>query len=200
MTCHQLTLGALGTNCYLVADEKGNAAVIDPADEAPRIVEAVDRLGWTLKAVLLTHAHFDHIGALKALLPLPVYCHKSEVAALSDSRLNLSAFFGQPLVIDQAPILLADGDTVTVGGLTFTVLHTPGHTVGSCCYLSDDVLFSGDTLFCESVGRVDFPGGDAREMNASLHRLLQLDEKTRVYPGHGEPTAIAHERVYNPYV
>lgn len=197
-----LPVGELGTNCYVVTDKNGAAAIIDPGDGAASIRRVLEDERIRVGGILLTHAHFDHIGAVNALADrgYAVYCHTLDVPALQDSRRNLSAFFGSPTAPIKNAVPLEDGDTVSFGDLTFTVLHTPGHTVGSVCYQLGDVLFSGDTLFCESIGRTDFPGGDIRAMRASLERLATLDGNVRVYPGHGEPTAIAHEQRYNPYL
>lgn len=189
--------------CYIVADDHGAAAVIDPGADAAAIRRTLAAHRLTLSAILLTHAHFDHIGAVDALLDgtaVPLYCHREDIPALRDPAANLSAFFGESLCLAATATPVADGDTVTVGELTFTVLHTPGHTPGSVCYAAGDHLFSGDTLFCESVGRMDFPGGDARAMRQSLSRLLATEGDARVYPGHGEETTLSHERQYNPYV
>ena len=201
MTVYTLTLGALQTNCYIVSDGT-LAAVIDPADDAAAIVRALNAHRLTLGAVMLTHAHFDHMGAVAALMKdtdVPLYCLQEEKQALTDGQRNLSALFGGPLdtVDTTRAVFLKDGDTVTVGELHFAVLHTPGHTVGSGCFLLEDHLFAGDTLFFESIGRTDFPGGDLRAMRDSLRRLATLDGDVRVYPGHGDATTIAHERHYN---
>lgn len=198
-----LTVGPLAVNCYLVADENGNAAVIDPGDEASRILEALQREGMTCKAVLLTHVHFDHIGAVKELCEAtgaPLYCHEDDAAALTDGRRNLAALFGVALSVPSEAETLRDGQTLAVGDLRFEVLHTPGHTPGGVCYRIGDTLFSGDTLFCESVGRIDFPGGDGGALRRSIARLFTLPDETRVFPGHDEPTSIGHEKQYNPYV
>ena len=202
MTVHTLSVGALATNCYIVADDRGTATVIDPGADSDAIRRVLDREQLTLGAVLLTHAHCDHMGAVGELIGdgVPVYCHRLEQPALIDGRRNLSAVFGMPVPPVHDAVLLDEGDTVAVGGLTFTVLHTPGHTVGSCCFLLDDILFAGDTLFCESIGRTDFPGGDFTAMRTSLSRLAALEGDLRVLAGHGEPTTIAHERQYNPYL
>lgn len=203
MTIRSLSVGPLGTNCYIVWGENGVAAVIDPGDEASRIMKTLDENGLVCKAVLLTHAHFDHMAALDELVKASgavVYCHRAEQAALTDGKVNLSSVFGMFVPPVKTATLLDEGDTVTVGELLFTVLHTPGHTVGSCCYRIGDTLFSGDTLFCESIGRTDFPGGSIHQMRASLSRLLAMDDIAHVYPGHDEPTTIAHEREYNPFV
>ncbi len=202
MTMRSLTVGALGVNTYLVYDETKQAAVIDPGDEASRLCELIAREGVTVTAILLTHAHFDHIGAAESLAATtgaPLYIHEAEAPALSDPQINLSGLFGAPLTVTGDIRTLRDGDTVTVGRTVFTVLHTPGHTVGGVCYLTGETLFSGDTLFCESIGRLDFPGGSAAMMRRSLERLMALPAQTTVYPGHEEPTTVGHEQQYNPY-
>jgi len=203
VTIRTFQVGELCVNAYLVYDDPREAVLIDPGDEANRLLAAVAAEGVCVKAILLTHAHFDHIGAAEAVASAtgaPLYLHREEEAALTDPTRNLSGFFGAALTVTGDIRPLRDGDTVTVGGLSFEVLHTPGHTVGGVCYRTGDVLFSGDTLFCESIGRLDFPGGSGEAMRRSLERLLALPASTAVYPGHGEPTSIGHEQQYNPYV
>ncbi len=201
MKIYPLTVGPLGTNCYVAADDDGIAAVIDPAAEGARIKALLDAMGLTLGAVLLTHAHFDHIGAAEELVTstVPLYCHEAEAASLADPVRNLSGLFGAPMTVDTAPVTVREGDTIAVGSMRFEVWHTPGHTVGSVCYVTPEVIFSGDTLFCESIGRTDFPGGSPAAMAQSLRRLLAAPDDRTVYPGHDERTTLSHERQYNPY-
>ena len=192
MKIYTLPLGQLETNCYLVADAEGNAAVIDPAAAPERILQTAREHGLNLQAILLTHGHFDHVGGIKGLvqaLRCPVWMHESELTLpeyLTDGKLYYTDGYDE-------------GDTVTVGKLTFTVLHTPGHTPGSVCLRCGDALFSGDTLFAGSYGRTDFSGGSGLEMCKSLHRLAEISENLNVYPGHGEMTTLDAERRGNPY-
>ena len=194
-----LPLGALGANCYVVADEAAKlCAVIDPGDEGERVAKALSDLGLTVEAILLTHGHFDHVGgvqALQAATGAPVYMHKNDQSLppqLSGDQptdfLDLSVECPKP-----------------VGAITFEVLETPGHSTGSVCFLcreegADNVLFTGDTLFQGSIGRTDFPGGSIGEMMESLKKLAELPGDYRVYPGHGGETTLEQERRYNPYL
>ena len=190
-----LVLGPLETNCYLVSDERsGLCAVIDPATRSAKILETVQAQGWRVGCILLTHAHFDHTGALKSLhaaLPdVPVYVHAQD----TDNNTNMS---NGNLVYTNT---YADGDTVSCGGLTFRVLHTPGHTPGSVCLQCENALFTGDTLFAGSYGRTDFIGGDDAAMRRSLARLGHLEGDYTVLPGHGESSTLDYERRTNPYL
>ena len=201
MTVRTLPVGELAANCYIVWDDDRHAVVIDPGAEGERIRRFTDSESLTIDAVLLTHAHFDHMGGIAALASdAPVYCHTDEIAALSDGKRNLSAWFGTPLAPVANAVSVSDAQEITVGALHFRVMHTPGHTPGCVCYAIDEMLFAGDTLFCESIGRTDFPGGSLSVMQESLRRLMTLDDAVQVYPGHGEPTTIGHERRYNPYI
>ena len=192
MKIYTLPLGQLETNCYLVADEDRNAAVIDPAAAPERILQTARENGLNIQTILLTHGHFDHVGGIRGLvqaLRCPVWMHESELTLpeyLTDGKLYYTDGYDE-------------GDTVTVGKLTFTVLHTPGHTPGSVCLRCGDALFSGDTLFAGSYGRTDFSGGSGLEMCKSLHRLAEISENLNVYPGHGEMTTLDAERKENPY-
>lgn len=197
-----LPVGQLQANCYLVWDENHNAVMIDPGDEADRLLRIVNKRGLSLSAILLTHAHFDHmmaVNAVKAETGAPVMVHAAEEPALTDARINLSSMVGTPYrtVADR---LLQDGETVEVGNLTFTVIHTPGHTVGSCCFLIGDLLFSGDTLFADGIGRTDFPGGSMTVMQQSLSKLCTYPDHTGVLSGHGEATTLGREKLYNPFL
>ena len=190
-----LVLGPLETNCYLVSDEKsGLCAVIDPATRSAKILETVQAHGWRVGCILLTHAHFDHTGALKSLhaaLPdVPIYVHVLD----ADNNTNMSN--GNLVYTDT----YADGGIVSCGGLTFRVLHTPGHTPGSVCLQCEGALFTGDTLFAGSYGRTDFIGGDEAAMRRSLARLGRLEGDCTVLPGHGEDSTLDYERRTNPYL
>lgn len=200
-----LVLGMLETNCYLLTNSRTRAVVvIDPADEARRIVERIEKRSLKPEAILLTHGHFDHIGAVSALcrrFPVPVLASAPEEEILLDTEKNLSAFYSGSLTI-QADRLLADQEELQLAGFQIRVLHTPGHTAGSVCYYlpQEGILFSGDTLFRGSVGRTDFPTGSMGRLHESLHAtLFSLPAGTMVYPGHGEETDIGYERRYNPY-
>lgn len=185
-----LPLGYLQTNCYILQGTEG-CLVIDPATEADTILDTIGDIPLT--AILLTHGHFDHVGAVRDLVAetgCRVFLCPEE---LSMPR-NLTA--GELYYTDT----YADGDEITLAGLTFTVLHTPGHTPGSVCLCFQNAMFSGDTLFAGSIGRTDFPGSDPAKMKASLGRLVQLEQNFTVYPGHGESTTLDEEKRYNPFL
>ena len=190
-----LPLGALETNCYVVYDEASKAcALIDPGAMPQNIVDTLTKNGLALRLMLLTHAHFDHTGALRALhetFPdVPIYVNAQD----TDETLNMS--HGNLVYTDT----FLDGDEISMPPLTFRVLATPGHTRGSSCFICEDTIFSGDTLFEGCCGRTDLPGGDGAQMMVSLKRLAELPGDYRVLPGHGEATTLERERRTNYYM
>ena len=205
MFVHTLTVGPLRENCYLLADPKTRQAVlIDPGDEAERLIAALD--GFELIAVWLTHAHFDHIGALAELhrtFPVPVYLHDNDRELFAHAA-ESAAFFG--LTLEQPtlePLPLQPGQTLSLGRYEVRCLFTPGHAPGhTAFYLPEHALvFSGDALFRGAVGRTDIPGGNHEQLLASIHReLLTLPGETRVLPGHGAETTVGAERQTNPFL
>ena len=201
----QMVLGPVYTNCYFLKNkETGEALIVDPADSPKRIFQKVEDMGAKPVGILLTHGHFDHVTAMEELrrdLGVPVYACEQEQAVLADPDKNLSVQFQGGGLHLKADMLLKDGETFEAAGYTFQMLHTPGHTEGSCCYYvkSEKVLFSGDTLFEGSYGRIDFPTGSGRQMIHSVADiLLNLPDDTNVYPGHMGYTTIADEKQYNP--
>ena len=196
MKIHVLQVGPIGTNCYLLEDENTHAAaVVDPGDEAGRILAQAKEDGVEIKLILLTHAHYDHTTGVaelhKALPDVPVYLHPDDAA-----RLGTPVF--PPLGMEPTPY--KDGDVVRVGDIDVQVLHTPGHTPGGVCLMAGDVLFTGDTLFQGSMGRTDLPGGSYEQIMASLARLARLPGDFQVLPGHMGMSTLEAERKSNYYM
>lgn len=199
-------LGPLQTNAYLLRGEDDlKAVVIDPGMNPAALMRRVEHLH--VEAILLTHAHFDHIGGVEELRRAkgcPVYLHDLEADWLTDAKHNGSAMWselGGPVVTEPAEFALAQGQTLNLIGHDFKVLHTPGHSPGSVSFLCDKDLFAGDVLFREGVGRTDLYGGRQRDLEDSIRlKLYKLPDETVVYPGHGPRTKIGHEKIHNPFV
>lgn len=201
-----LVLGMVQTNCYIVSNsETKEAIVFDPADNADRIEKYLKANDLVCIAILLTHGHFDHIMAaqeLKELTHAEIHAHKAEAELLSNPRLNASYHIRKECSF-VPDVLLEDGQVLKLAGFAVKVLHTPGHTAGGACYYFTGhlILFSGDTLFREDIGRSDLPSGNGRKLvEAIQNKLMILEDQVEVYPGHGEATTIGYERDNNIYL
>lgn len=199
-------LGELGTNFYIVTDDISKKAfVVDPGDDGEIAASLIKDTGYSLEYIIITHAHADHIGALdflKAKFPdAKIVIHALEADSLNDDNYNLCSHFYMPSPKSKANITVNDNDILMLGNNKLKFIHTPGHTKGSMCILTDDFLISGDTLFQSSIGRCDFPGGDYAAIIDSIKtKLLILDGDTVAYPGHGNPTTIKYEKENNPFL
>ena len=202
MTIKTLEMGYIGTNCYVVSDEKGTCAIVDCDGNTQPLYQYIDENGLKPTHILLTHGHFDHIGAVEDVKEkygcIVCACEK-EAPLLADPALNASNMSYKPLSII-ADVLVKEGDTIQVGDLQFKVIETPGHTAGSICFFIEKSILSGDTLFLGSCGRMDFPAGDTSAMMQSLKRLKNLEGDYVVYPGHGPATTLEYERKTNPFM
>ena len=202
MEIKTLHLGLIKTNCYLLSTGKA-AVVIDPGFDRPSTLDFLNENADKERLILLTHAHFDHIGGAEILREKTgAKIGIGELAAdgLNDTKLNLSAMFHAHISPFKPDFTYKNGDIIRVGDIELHVISTPGHTVGGVSYLVGDCLFSGDTLFQNSIGRTDFPGGDLRVLQHSLKKLMSLPPDTAVYPGHGDATTIAREKENNMFV
>lgn len=201
-----MVLGPCQTNCYfLINEDTKEVLIIDPADRAERIIQWIKSENLKPAAILLTHGHFDHIMAIDGLkkeFGLKVYASRDEVDVLASPQINVSTMMGIRLSM-QADELFNDGDELELAGIKLKVIATPGHTIGSVCFYNEEekMLISGDTLFCASVGRTDFPTGSSRQLIESIKtRLFVLPDDTSVFPGHNDMTSIGYEKTHNPFI
>ncbi|MBD7911505.1 MULTISPECIES: MBL fold metallo-hydrolase [Clostridium] len=199
MIIKTLVIGAIQENCYIVIDEETMEAVIlDPGGNGPEISKVADDLGAKVKYVLLTHGHFDHVGAVEYLADkykVPFYINEKDEDAIEN---DTTSVFGP---LRKADGHLSEGDTISFGKTSAKVITTPGHTPGGVCFLIEDKLFTGDTLFQGAVGRTDFPGGNFEDLISGIKtKLLILDDGVEVYPGHGGSSTIGYEKMRNPFL
>jgi glyoxylase-like metal-dependent hydrolase (beta-lactamase superfamily II) len=196
-----MILGELMTNCYIVGDGE-SVAVIDPADNAEKIVECVEKEGAKIEAILLTHGHFDHTGALvrlKEITNAKVYIHELDEDMLGDNEKNLAFMTGAKREKCKADVLLSGGEKITFGENTLLVMATPGHSPGSVSYIDKEAVFSGDLIFKGSIGRFDY-GSFSDEMDSVKRLLDSLPDETVICPGHGDMTSVKYEKENNPYI
>lgn len=205
MKIAKFILGSMQTNCYFIIDENTKSCIIvDPADDIDIIMQKLADKGLKCEKIILTHGHFDHMLALEELREktgAPLYIHEADNEMLLDPEKSLMSFYaGSKKTCRSADVLLKDGDIINFHGNEIKVMHTPGHTNGSCCFLIGTHLISGDTLFRGSIGRYDFYGGDYETILASLKKLSELETDYRIYPGHGPSTHLSYEKEYNLYM
>ncbi len=193
-----IVVGELNTNCYVLGNNKSKqAVVIDPGADAGSIKAVLERNALKLNSIILTHGHYDHIGALDDF-DVPVYIHANDLEFMKNSDMNLSANFGLDKKFDAKFLVVKDGQTVVVGDMHITVLHTPGHTPGGICLKVGAMLFSGDTLFCRGIGRTDLPGGSFEQIKRSIkEKIFSLNDDIIVFPGHGPATTVKEEKAGN---
>lgn len=202
----RMVVGPVQTNCYYVLNEDTKeAVVIDPADKGDRIYEEITKRGMTIRGILLTHGHFDHVMGLDSLrkaADVKAYIGEGDAALIESADLNVSHMFGMPFST-KADETVKDGQVLEMAGMKIKVIGTPGHTAGGVSYYFEDagIVVSGDTLFSESVGRTDFPTSSSAQLRESIkEKLFALPEDVYVYPGHGPVTTIEHEKANNPFV
>ena len=205
MKVESIVLGSIGTNCYIVTNEETKECfAVDMAECPQEYVNYIKNNGLEMKALFLTHGHFDHIMGIDDFLkafPVPVYAGEDELPVIEDDRLNVSCMYGPKYAFHGAQPV-RDGQVIECAGIEVDVLHTPGHTVGGCCYYlpKEHRLFSGDTLFMVSVGRADLPTGNEKDLMQSVReKVLTLPSETKVFSGHGPSTSIEYEQANNPY-
>jgi len=200
----RVVVGQLEANCYLIADRQSRQTlVIDPGGDVAAIEKLLKEFDLKPVGIVNTHGHFDHIGAnaaLKKRYAIPLAIHEAETDYLSCAELNGSALYDGSFISPPADTLLKDGDVITAGKLKLTVMHTPGHTRGCICLAVEDLLFTGDTLFCGTVGRCDLPGGDEGTLMTSLNRFYGMPPETRILPGHGPECLLKNEFRHNPFL
>lgn len=201
MVLEIVIVGDMQTNCYILAEDKNSGCiVIDPGSDYEKIRIVLDRHSLTPNFIVNTHGHIDHIGA-NAEFKIPVFIHSLDDDFLEDPRKSLSLFYGDSKKSPKSSRLLEDKDIIELKNLRLEVIHTPGHTPGSICLKTDSIVFTGDTLFFEGIGRTDFPQGNSKNLIKSVKdKLFKLKEETVIYPGHGPISTIGHERDNNPFL
>lgn len=207
MNIKTLHIGALNSNCYIAVTGNGQCVAVDIGGSPQMVIEYLKMNNLKLTKILLTHGHFDHINGVESVrraTGAEVFIHEDDVPKLSSEDLSLhssmyflSAESFQPV---EKYTVIHDGDEIQDGECTFRVLHTPGHTKGSVCYVTNDAVFSGDTIFCCSIGRTDFPDSSADDMINSIKKVYQINGDLKLLPGHNEPSTLDYEKQNNPYM
>lgn len=204
MNIHTLQLGELRANCYIAQTAPDKCVAVDIGGNARLLLEFLTMKKLTLSKILLTHGHYDHMNGVAEVARqtgAEVFIHEGDVPMLNSAGLSLSELISHsPFNPVTEYTVIHDGDIISDGGYEFRVLHTPGHSMGSVCYICDDVIFSGDTLFCCSIGRTTFPGSSPELMVKSLEKLYNIDGNYKVLSGHGDKTELEYEKNSNPYL